>query len=341
MAGLMKNAVKLFALSLVFLPFISCVSTRVYTRETSKFYDNGNLVAEKTNFTKDGKVTESSTMNYLSAEVDDMKVVAVKTSSSKKSYDVTKLQIFDGDLLYTEKEFREKDGVLVVEGENSEQKEISEVQAEKQKLIERAFEAIKNEEQNFSSEEESSRIKQVTDFENVTVESYPNGKYITYSILGKPFVILGSSAWSLLKCCGYALINFAGGYNAASGNTSGAFWMMPDTKKAKEKAKAARAANGISAYPEYHLTFTNNHIVVQKISSETENVFSSDKKEVKILAEETLEYDNTISIERSVSADAASTSATIGMVGTIITVPVSAITWVGGAAAGIYGQTQK
>ena len=183
--------------------------------------------------------------------------------------------------------------------------------------------------------EDSGKIDNITEVEQVTVNSTPNTPYIVYSFLGKPFVTVGATAWNLVKCSGYALINFVGGYSTI---TEGKFmWVMPDTKKAKEKAALARKNNGISHYPEYHKAFTNNTIEVYRYKQNSENQFSKlEENEVKVYDVVRESFDNSISVSRSAAADANSTAAVIGLVGTGVTVPVSVITWGGGAAAGIY-----
>lgn len=192
-----------------------------------------------------------------------------------------------------------------------------------------AFNAInaKNN-KNVSTEEKFRSMQSLSSTEKISVASSLNTPYMLYSFVGKPFVVLGSSGLSLVKCLGYACVNFIGGYSATTGGD--VFWMMPDTKKAKEKAAYARENNGISYYPEYHKAFTNNHIAVEKLSDDTNQVGEMVKKT------EHFSYDNSLSVERSISADANATASVVGWVGTAITVPVSAITWVGGAAFGLY-----
>ena len=56
--------------------------------------------------------------------------------------------------------------------------------------------------------------------EKVTVHSTVDSGYLAYSFLGKPFVILGATTWNILKCFGYAFINFGGGYNFATSKTN-------------------------------------------------------------------------------------------------------------------------
>lgn len=180
--------------------------------------------------------------------------------------------------------------------------------------------------------------------EKVTVHSTVDSGYLAYSFLGKPFVILGATTWNILKCFGYAFINFGGGYNFATGNYSSnndSAWMLPSYKKSKEKATAAKEANRIKYYPEYHKAFTNNHIEVdtynQIAGAESSRLSDSEK----IYAIQHSEFDNTMSVSLSSKADAASTAATANIIGTAVTIPISAITWVGGAAIGICGSISK
>lgn len=186
-----------------------------------------------------------------------------------------------------------------------------------------------------SESEDSGKIRNETYVEKVTVTSKTNGKYVAYSFLGKPFVILGASAWNLIKCTGYAFINFAGGYNTVTNGEF--FWKMPDTKGAKEKAAEARKNNGIAYYPEYHKAFTDNTIEVYSFKQKTDNNFSVlAENTVKVYDEQHTTYDNSISVSMSAAADANATAAVVGLAGTIVTVPVSAVTFVGGAVAGVY-----
>lgn len=180
--------------------------------------------------------------------------------------------------------------------------------------------------------------------EKVTVHSTVDSGYVAYSFLGKPFVILGATTWNILKCFGYAFMNFGGGYNLATGNYSSnndSAWMLPSYKKSKEKAAVAKEANRIKHYPEYHKAFTNNHIEVdtynQIAGAESSRLSDSEK----IYAVQHSEFDNTMSISLSSKADAASTAATANIIGTAVTIPISAITWVGGAAIGICGSISK
>lgn len=191
-------------------------------------------------------------------------------------------------------------------------------------------------EKNESYENESTVMRTENITEKITVISTSNTNYILYSFLGKPFVILGASAWNVLKCAGYAVINFGGGYNLTSGKGDGSLWKIPSFKASKEKAVIAREANRIKYYPEYHLPFTDNKIIVDKYDKniEVEKLIGEDAEQ--ITAIEHQEYDNTMSVSLSAKADAASTTATANMVGTVVTIPISVTTWLAGAAYGIY-----
>lgn len=180
--------------------------------------------------------------------------------------------------------------------------------------------------------------------EKVTVHSTLNSGYIAYSFLGKPFVILGATTWNILKCFGYAFMNFGGGYNLATGNYSSnndSVWMLPSYKKSKEKATVAKENNKIKHYPEYHKAFTNNYIEVdtynQMSGAESSRLSDSEK----IYAIQHSEFDNTMSVSLSSKADAASTAATANIIGTAVTIPISVVTWVGGAAIGVVGGISK
>ena len=194
--------------------------------------------------------------------------------------------------------------------------------------------------------EEKSAAKKRSEIcvEKVTVHSTLNSGYVAYSFLGKPFVILGATTWNILKCFGYAFMNFGGGYNLATGNYSSnndSVWMLPSYKKSKEKASVAKEINRIKHYPEYHKAFTNNHIEVDTYNQMSGAESSSISDSEKIYAIQHSEFDNTMSVSLSSKADAASTAATANIIGTAVTIPISAITWVGGAAIGICGSISK
>ena len=183
-----------------------------------------------------------------------------------------------------------------------------------------------------ADESDEGTIRLTKSDEKVTVESKTNGGYIAYTFLGKPFVILGCSAWELIKCSGYAFINFLGGYSFA--NDGDTIWVTPDVQKSFATYNKYKEENRIKVYPEYHVPFTDNKIAVSKITYEAETV-TTNENEMAVSSKEEYEYDNTLSVKKSVSADAHATFGVLGVIGSIITVPVSVCTWVLGAIYGL------
>ena len=170
----------------------------------------------------------------------------------------------------------------------------------------------------------------------ITVVSVPNKTYIAYSIMGKPFVIAGVAAWNLLKCAGYSFYNFVGGYNLTLGKDKAdmPLWLMPSMKTAKDKFAVAKAANEIVYYPEYHLPFTDNTITV--VSTEQESAARYITKDNVEIKRQTVDHlTNTMSVNKSVEADAAYTAGVAGLIGTGVTIPVAAASWVVGFGSGI------
>ncbi len=370
-----RRAVRFFAVvafSTAF--FVSCESTRVYVKTNDDFYENGELVSSTFTQTLDGKVKNKERKVYRKTRVfDDVnnRMLIVKetaTSVYKTSGEKSVIQLVDeNDNVIAEKSFSKKNGTIDAStvssasddsskkqsdeekakakkeadekaakkrsGENSGKKVVALKKDQINALFKKSILTLNGLENVPETPKGGSSSVRLSSMEKATVVSVPNGSYITYSIVGKPFVLLGTTAWNLLKCGGYALVNFIGGYNIIQNPDSGTFWVMPDVKKSKEQAAKAKEANKL-AYPEYHLPFTNNHITIEKIDSEVGNAFT-DSETVKIVAQEKHEIDNTIKVGRSVAADAYSTASTVGYVGTAVTVPVSAVTWVAGVAAGI------
>ncbi len=357
-----KNAaVWIFVLS---VSLCSCMSTREYVKTTNRLYQDEVLVAETQTLTLDGNVKEESSKQFydlsdvyssLSWKEEDEKAwmtsfVAQKESqgnSGKITFTLMEYVYDKASNTYSttelgKKEVKTKNGNLVSQNDQSGR----EVKAKGDKFNDEWEEAFNNnlgsmlqvingEEKNALANSDSEHFRTVTECEKVVVNSTPNGKYIFYSIVGKPFVIAGVTAWNLIKCAGYALINFGGGYNATTGKANGKLWYMPSYKKAKEKAVVAREANKIQYYPEYHLPFTNNTIVVDKYDRDI-TVLSVEDGEI-ITPIEHQELNNTMEVSRSAAADAASTAAVAGMIGTAVTIPVSVATWVGGAVVGVMG----
>lgn len=318
--------------------FLSCVTTDLYSKTDNQILQNDIVVGKKSSFSKNGNIVSESSMVRKTGTSKGIQVVAEISTDSKQYEDTANVKFYKNGKLLAEKIFQMKDGVIVGSDspENSSTDEESSQKAvSDDELIAAASEVIAAQPHTDASLEiGSEKLLLKTVGEDVKVESTPNKAYIAYSFLGKPFVIAGCTAWGLIKCAGYAFINFSGGYSTVRGD--GFFWKMPDVAKSQAKANAAREANRITSYPKYHIPFTNNHITVNTITTETSNAFSKSGREVKVTSKQELEFDNSISVARSAKADANSTASVIGLVGTIVTVPVSAVTWVGGAVFGIY-----
>lgn len=321
---------KLLLAALCFpLFFLSCKSTNVYVKESVQFYENNMLQEETETLTKDSRLQSKKEIIYDKAQIDGYQVYA-RTESQNGGSGKMHVQVFNGEGLYAEKDFTVSGKKFSPAGGFG----------EKSKTLARAAgKVVENQAAKGSEEAAGSQTRLLAVTEQVQVDSSTNRSFVTYTILGKPFVILGATSWNLLKCAGFAFVNFLGGYNTVVNGDF--FWLMPDVKKAKTKAAQARAANGISVYPEYHKAFTNNTITVNETTAEAVNEFALSSGDVKVLSKESFSYTNKLSVKRSAIADANATTAVIGLVGTIITVPVSVITWIGGAAAGIYVEAQN
>lgn len=362
-----KIATATFAVILSAL-FFSCESTRVYVETTDLLYEDDVLISESRSLTRDGVAKENGFTSYYdlssagflvtnraSTSATAHSFVASKTQSSKSSavevsYTLVETRVdLAKNIYYTDvigaksasytpstsdtttsvpvlnfsgDDFLEKDEDFFLEVKGLTLKNIIEGSAD---IDESSGKSYRTEEK----------------IDEVTVRSVPNGQYIFYQILGKPFVILGSGTWNILKCVGYSFMNFTCGYNLTSGKTEEnlPLWMMPSFSTAKKKFSEAKAANAIEHYPQYHLPFTNNTIEVTKIEQETGSAhITPENAHVTRTASE--RFDNTLSVTRSASADAKYTAGVAGLIGTATTIPVSVLTWVGGAAFGIYAQTQ-
>lgn len=325
----LKSKTFLFYAALFFaLPvmFTSCMSTRVYEKTNSMIFQDEELIGEEFVLTLDGRTLESSSRIYRSTGIDGTDGLEAKSVTEKKSgsrKETTTISVFHGDELVEEKKFRSRNGII----------EENDVLYGNSRTMRRAYDSLSN-----MPVSDGGKQVVVVSSENVRVESTPNVGYIMYSIFGKPFVILGSTVWNITRCAGFALVNFIGGYTTAR---YGEFlWLMPDVKKAAARADAARVKNSM-VYPEYHLPFTDNHIAVKKMKTEVSNEFSASEPEVKVMSSEEFEYDNTLSVSRSAAADADATTSVIGLAGTVSTIPVSAVTWVGGAAYGIWASSSR
>ncbi len=194
-------------------------------------------------------------------------------------------------------------------------------------------------------EEENTSYKTKETFDNITVKSYPDQNYIMYSIFGKPFVIAGCTAWNFVKCVGYACINFAGGYQLVTGGNGWGphkdeYWLMPSFKTAHRKFEEAKEKNAIEHYPEYHLPFTDNTIIIEGSVQESADAYLTPENS-HVTRSYREEIPNELSVARSAAADAAYTAGVVGVIGTGVTIPVGVVSWIGGAAAGIASQMKN
>ncbi|MCR5723769.1 MAG: hypothetical protein K6G80_01630 [Treponema sp.] len=181
--------------------------------------------------------------------------------------------------------------------------------------------------------------------EEIQVDSTIDKSYTAYALLGRPLVIAGSTAFSLCKCSVYAVGNVIVGWifpfqfvMPAQDRKDFSFdfkVVAPSFSKTFERARAAREKARVKDYPEYFHRFTENHMVVQTSKSEITNKTSADEKTVRVIAKDSMEYDNKLSVSASAVADAYTTFSVVDVIGTSITIPIAAACWVGGIALGI------
>ncbi|MBR1403656.1 MAG: hypothetical protein IJ558_05715 [Treponema sp.] len=364
-----KKSAFFLLLSLMSL-LCSCMSTREYIKTQKTLYEDDIAVEESYELTRDKKLIESKSKKFydladVCSDVESNETTltmrtftAIKETNSKSENDSVTFSLMEYQADKATNEIQSFIlGAKVVKVKNGKVTSTTDPNGgthratgdtfsnEMEKFFDENLDNLVNymfsppelsDENSVAPPSQNKKQQEITSAEKVVVESVPNGNYIFYSIVGKPFVILGVTTWNLIKCAGYAFINFAGGYNAVAGKNDRVIWMMPSYKKSRAKADAAKEANKIEHYPEYHLPFTNNHITVEKYDRDISVLTLADENAEEITPIERYEYDNTMSVERSASADAASTAAVAGVIGTVVTIPVSAVTWVGGAASGIY-----
>lgn len=366
MSGFTRTGGTVVLLGLFFLA--SCKTTEnTYIKTKNCLYENDVLVREEVKATKDGQIIDARTRSvhdfskaFSTAYSDESKNLVYAFSVQKTKTFGEPYETVDFNLIeYYETKNGIKETVIGTRCMRMQNNKYIYFKDNRKKMVrdmgdhfpaefeeafvkiaadfEASLNAVAPEEED---EDEKNSSQSKNESEKIIVKSTPNQSYIVYQFAGKPFVIAGAAAWNILKCAGYACINFIGGYNAASGNVNGMLWMLPSWKKSKEKAEAAKEANKVKYYPEYHIPFTNNHIIIEKYDRDISVVAVAGEDAEIITPIERYEYDQSISVERSAAADAASTAAFAGMVGTAVTIPVSVITWVGGAATGIYAQTQ-
>lgn len=321
----MKSIItKFFVLAVFICCLTSCVSTEVYDYQEDKFYEDGELVSEIYTGKRNGKLVKKDRNVFQKIYVGNGYVASVKHSEDmkKKNGEATVYLYKDGKFL-TECEFSEKKGVFKPERKLG--------NSENSIAIKEAIEFLKEDDIETQLKKTDGSLYRNSLSGKVTVESKTDGKYLAYSFLGKPFVILGSATWGLIKCVGYSFANFMGGMNFGMGGNN--YWVMPSVKEAVEKRKKAKAENTLS-YPEFHKPFTKNHIIVEAMQTKTENLFTGAEKTI-VTASEVRAYDNTIKISKSAEADAASIASVVNVVGNVVTIPVSGFSWFCGLVYGV------
>ncbi len=375
--GIRSYLLFLSLLAVSFL-FLSCQSTKVYVRTYDKVYEDNVLISSfyteksENKELKEQKIAyhDLSNLGYIITSSEDN---ALKTGSQTErvnkrvahSFTVEKIEeknqqndklVFNlietrvergaqQTLYYTNKIGSktcriDKNGKILssFEGDafNPEDDELfqeiialcadSIINANKKAIVEKAGKSYKTEEK----------------IETIKVESTPNSGFITYSILGKPFVILGTTAWNLLKCLGYSFYNFTGGYSLVTNTVPDGMspWKMPSMDTAKEKFNSGKEKNKIQYYPEYHVAFTDNKIFVDTVDQYSLNTFITDSNIV-TKRDTHIALTNKLSVSMSASADAEYTAGVVGLIGTGLTIPISGLTWIGGAAVGIASQIQQ
>ena len=318
-----KKPFRIFLAILLSSVYTSCASTNFYEKKNSQIFQDDVIIYDDESYIVDGKIKRNTNTIYKSADVENIHIDAFIVSDKLKRTEKTTMLFYDDDVLIAEKEFSNK---------QQQKKEFNKERKYKDVCYE-AYEKISKQNPIQDAADSKGSKQFVINYEKAKVDSQTDFSYFFYCIFGKPFVVLGSSCLSLLKCAGYSFINFIGGYRTMTAN-DGFFWIMPDTKKDKMKAEEAKAANEIR-YPEYHKPFTKNQITVKSYTIETNNRFAEDDK-VKIIKNEEYHYNNNISVRKSAEADAKATSSIVGWIGTIITVPVSFVSWLFGAIYGFY-----
>jgi len=180
-------------------------------------------------------------------------------------------------------------------------------------------------------------VKEICDFRNenenlcrnytekkITVISNTDFKFMAYSFFLKPFIILGSSIFSLGKCICISTSFFV--FAAIDLEEWPSFF---DCSHDKQKMINASYENRIQYYPEYHKPFTRNHIITEKTDSETTSYKTKNEKTV-IIDYQKYEYDNTIYVRREINKDFYSTIYVVKHIGNVITFPIALTTTIAG-----------
>ncbi len=353
-----------FLLIFFTLIFVSCESTRVYVETHDMLYEDDILIQEEKSLTLDGKKKNQSVTNYYDLSgagyviTDTTKtatkahsVTATVTKNSGSSYVDVEYSVIETTLNTTTNRYTtsvvgtktarlNKDGGFVAFDNGAIFKGDAMSDLDEDFLMQIAY-ITSGSMMSFGSstdvnEGEGKSYRTEETIDEVTVVSVPNTQYIMYSILGKPFVLLGTGLWNLIKCLGYSFYNFAGGYNLSTGQISEEMpiWLMPSMSTAKEKFTAGKEANAIQYYPEYHLPFTDNTITVVTTEQMSNSTFVNDDNAVNV-SRVAKDYTNEMSVARSAKADAEYTAGVVGLVGTGLTIPIAGLSWVAGFAGGI------
>ena len=161
--------------------------------------------------------------------------------------------------------------------------------------------------------------------EKITVISNTDFKFMAYSFFLKPFIILGSSIFSLGKCICISTSFFV--FAAIDLEEWPSFF---DCSQDKQKMINAKYENRIEYYPELHKPFTKNHIIVEKTVYKTTAYKTRNEKTV-IESYQKYEYDNTIYVRREINKDFYSTIYVVKHIGNVITFPIALTTTIAGA----------
>ena len=369
----MKRRLLTFSLLVLFFPLalMSCMSTRVYVETNDQLYEDDILIQESSSLTRDGKPKKTavttyhdlSSAGYIVTNTNGSKITAHSFTATKnavqgQSYSEVEFSLVETILdtrsnTYTTEVIGKKTARLSKDGSyisSTEGSSTNFFKGDSFSEVDEAFFAdiaattawglaTGLEEINESS---GKRYRTEETIKEITVNSVPNSQYIVYSILGKPFVLLGTGLWNLIKCLGYSFYNFAGGYNLTTGQVSEnmPIWLMPSMETAKEKFAAGKEANAIQYYPEYHLPFTDNTITVVTTEQMSNSTFVNEDNAVNF-SQYSMDYTNEMSVARSAKADAEYTAGVVGLVGTGLTIPIAGLSWIGGAAVGVMTQIQQ
>lgn len=182
-----------------------------------------------------------------------------------------------------------------------------------------------------------------TQIKKITAKNTLDVPLISYNIIGKPIVIVGTATANIIKCFTYSIsTTFRVWWYVASGNnkrfngdSSAYYWLFfPDSGKAKNKMILAikEAEIEYPEYKEYRKCFCKSHLTVEDILSRTK------QEETFIISYDKREFDNTIYLSKDIKKDFWKTVYVSNYAGYIISMP---ITFVGGCVGYIIGYNTK